>query len=167
MQNDWRFASSFFSLSKFVASILSRSRKQERAHAARALPFVFSQKEAKRAAGSTPRPPFARHCGSGKLIVTNQPVRRDAQKLAASRRSNNLCARFFAARNATKKSPHEPRKKILWALPWPTGNCLGRSQFSAQSCFVKPYFCTQKATAKLIDSSQNPVLTTCFRQRKR
>ena len=129
--------------------------------------LLSSHKRKQKEPRGAPRDPRARHCGSGKLIVTNQPVRRDAQKLAASRRSNNLCARFFAARNATKKSPHEPRKKILRALPWPTGNCLGRSQFSAQSCFVKPYFCTQKATAKLIDSSQNPVLTTCFRQRKR
>ena len=35
----------------------SRIRKLECARAARALPFVFSQKEAKRAAGRSPRPP--------------------------------------------------------------------------------------------------------------
>ncbi|MBS5873230.1 MAG: hypothetical protein KIC46_03805, partial [Clostridiales bacterium] len=34
------------------------------------------------------------------------------QKLAASRRSNNLCARFFTARGAMKKSPHEPRRRV-------------------------------------------------------
>ena len=69
-------------------------------------PFLF------RSAGKgSKRGRFARHVGSGKLIVTNQPVRRDAQKLAASRRSNNLCARFFTARGAMKKSPHEPRSE--------------------------------------------------------
>ena len=53
-------------------------------------------------------------------------VRRDAQKLAASRRSNNLCARFFTARGAMKKSPHEPRSQILRALPWPPDSAQRR-----------------------------------------
>ena len=67
--------------------------------------------------------------------ATIKTVRRDAQKLAASRRSNNLCARFFTARDAMKKSPHEPRSQILRALPRPSGSCLTRSQRRATQGF--------------------------------
>ncbi|MDY5591677.1 MAG: hypothetical protein SPF51_09115, partial [Candidatus Fimivicinus sp.] len=52
--------------------------------------------------------------------ATTEPVRRDAQKLAASRRSDNLCARFFTARDAVKKSPHEPRSEQSDMLPRPS-----------------------------------------------
>ena len=44
------------------------------------------------------------------------------------RRSDNLCARFFTARDAMKKSPHEPRRKIQRALPRPAGSYLGCNQ---------------------------------------
>ena len=105
----------------------------ERAQAARALPFPLGRKRMQKG-------PFCTALRQRKDGATNQPVRRDAQKLAASRRSNNLCARFFTARSAMKKSPHEPRRKILRALPRPPESFLSRRQLAVQVICVETYF---------------------------
>ncbi|MDY5591853.1 MAG: hypothetical protein SPF51_10020 [Candidatus Fimivicinus sp.] len=58
-----------------------------RAQAAQALPFPLGRKRKQKG-------PFRTAHRQRKDEATNHPVRRGAQKLAASRRSNNLCARF-------------------------------------------------------------------------
>ena len=106
------------------------------------------------------------------LIVTLKAVRRDARKLAASRRSNNSGARVGllsckAAHDRRPKFPHEPRRKILRALPWPTESGDGRSSFSDFFFFVEPYFYKQKAAAQPGTFSTTLVLTLRLRLRKR
>ncbi len=91
----------------------------ERAQAARALPFPLGRKRKQKG-------PFCTALRQQKDGDTLKAVRRDAQKLAASRRSNNLCARFFTARGAMKKSPHEPRSQILRVLPRPPDSAQWR-----------------------------------------
>lgn len=84
-------------------SFFSKHKKQECAHAAREFPLVFSQRETKRAAGSSPRPP-ARPCGSSKQRATTQPVRRAfpnslclCSKRILTGVSNTWKGSFFAA----------------------------------------------------------------------
>ena len=100
-----------------LAFLITLTREEElvRAQAARALPFPFGRKRKQKG-------PFRTARRQQKDRDTLKPVRRDAQKLAASRRSNNLCARFFTARDAMKKSPHEPRSEQSAMLPWPSGS---------------------------------------------
>ena len=75
--------------------------------------------------------------------ATNQPVRRDAQKLAASRRSNNLCARFFTARDAVKKSPREPRSEQSAVLPRPSVSAQRRIKMPVPKTIINHAFlCT-------------------------
>ena len=88
-------------------------KKLVRAQAARALPFPLGRKRKQKG-------PFCTALRQREDRATLKAVRRDAQKLAASRRSDNLCARFFTARGAVKKSPHEPRSQILRVLPRPS-----------------------------------------------
>jgi len=97
---------------RFVKMHKNNFVKLDRAQAARALPFPFGRKRKQKG-------PFRTALRQRKDRATLKAVRRDAQKLAASRRSNNLCARFFTARDAMKKSPHEPRSKQSAVLPWP------------------------------------------------
>ena len=97
----------------FIGCFESRIRKLECAQAARALPFPFGRKRKQKG-------PFCTAHRQRENGATNQSLRRDAQKLAASRRSDNLCARFFTARDAIKKSPHEPRSEQSAMLPWPS-----------------------------------------------
>ena len=98
---------------RISASLLRRWNSYERAQAAQALPFPFGRKRKEKG-------PFCTALRQRKDYDTIKPVRRGAQKLAASRRSNNLCARFFTARDAMKKSPHEPRIEQSAMLPWPS-----------------------------------------------
>jgi len=96
----------------------------DRAQAARALPFPFGRKRKQKG-------PFCTALRQQQNEATLKAVRRDAQKLAASRRSNNLCARFFTAQGAMKKSPHEPRPQFGAMLPWPIIILLRRNGFQA------------------------------------
>ena len=113
---------------------LNKGRKDRNALRPRG-PFLF------RSAGKgSKRDRFRTALRQRKDSATIKAVRRDAQKLAASRRSNNLCARFFTARDAMKKSPHEPRRKILRALPRPPESFLSRRQLAVQVICVEAYF---------------------------
>ena len=99
----------------------SRIRKLECARAARALPFVFSQKEAKRAAGRSPRPPHGTSAAGG-VDTRSNPFGETPENSAIHITSNNSGARL-TARNAVK-SPHEPRRQRLQMLPWPSASIL-------------------------------------------
>ncbi len=116
----------------------------ERAQAARALPFPFGRKRKQKG-------PFCTALRQREDRDTLKPVRRDAQKLAASRRSNNLCARFFTARGAMKKSPHEPRSQILRVLPRPSESFLSRRQLAVQAICVKPLFSHRNLLRKQVN----------------
>ena len=117
----------------FCQNAREQPRKLVRAQAARALPFPFGRKRKQKG-------PFCTALRQQKDRDTLNAVRRDAQKLAASRRSDNLCARFFTARDAVKKSPHEPRSKRSAMLPRPAGSFSSRRQLAVQVICVKPYF---------------------------
>ncbi|MCI6400270.1 MAG: hypothetical protein MR815_00325 [Oscillospiraceae bacterium] len=119
---------------------LSTEEELERAPAARALPFPLDRKRKKKG-------PFCTALRQRQNEATIKTVRRDAQKLAASRRSNNLCARFFTARVAVKKSPHEPRSKRSAMLPRPSVSAQRRRfqkrsetmLFGALFSLLRPY----------------------------
>ena len=104
----------------FCQNAREQPRKLVRAQAARALPFPLGRKRKQKG-------PFCTALRQRQNEATLKAVRRDAQKLAASRRSDNLCARFFTARGAMKKSPHEPRSQILRVLPRPSGGVSRRN----------------------------------------
>ena len=74
-------------------------------------------KQEKHAWGSIPHDPRARHFGSGQLSGTLKPVRRKGFKLTASRRFKHEA---FSFPRCARKFPHEPRRKLLQALPWPS-----------------------------------------------
>ena len=110
----------------------------------------------KKSRGEFPATP-ARPCGSSKQRATTQPVRRAFPNSPAHAVSNTWKGSFFVAAHATamrsnKKSPHEPRRKILRALPggrgsaqWPTA-CLFRFGFrTVLQCPVEHLFEIVKA----------------------
>ena len=116
-------------------SFFSKHKKQECTHAAREFPLVFSQRETKRAAGSSPRPPHGPAAAVSREPRPN-PFGEPSQTRCACAASayspafqTHGKARFLLLRN-----------KILRALPWPTESYLRRSLFSTQICFVKPIF---------------------------
>ena len=108
----------------------------DRAQAARGLPFPFGRKRKQKG-------PFCTALRQREDRATTEPVRRDAQKLAASRRSNNLCARFFTARNAVKKIPHEPRSEQSVMLPRPPDSAQRRIKMPVPKTIINHAFlCT-------------------------
>ena len=105
-----------------------RERSCNRAQAARALPFPLGRKRKQKGPFCTAR----RQRQDG---ATLKPVRRDAQKLAASRRSNNLCARFFTARVAVKNPlTSHAVSKALCCLGLPSAVTLMNA--GREKCFV-------------------------------
>jgi len=115
----------------------------DRAQAARALPFPLGRKRKQKG-------PFCTALRQRQNEATLKAVRRGAQKLAASRRSNNLCARFFTARDAVKKSPHELRSEQSAMLPWPSVSGYADKGRARELCVVVKLtsyaatFCVQK-----------------------
>ena len=113
-------------------------------------------KQEKHAWGSVPHVPRARHFGSGQLRGTLGPVRRKGFKLTASRRFKQEA---FSFPRCAGKFPHEPRRKILQALPWPSVRFLSRRKLSVLAICMEPFL----AHRELL----RIVLTPCFRRRKR
>ena len=93
-------------------------------------------KQEKHARGSIPHDPRARHFGSRQLSGTFNPVRRKGFKLTASRRFRQEA---FSFPRCAGKSPHEPRRKILQALPWPSVRFLSRRKLSVLVICMEPF----------------------------
>ncbi len=140
----YHFAKQFRKISALRLSFLFALTREEEigTRSGRAGP-PFSVRPEKEAKGAV----FARHCGSGKLIVTNQPVRQDAQKLAASRRSNNSGARFLHC-NAKNPLTSHAVDGVLCCLGLPSAVPLMKA--GRENCVVVKLtgcaatFCVQK-----------------------
>ena len=97
-------------------------------------PFLF------RSAGKgSKRGRFARHCGSRKIQPRTSPFGEPSQTQRLTAFQTHGKVRFCPCRaRQGQKSPHEPRRKILRALPRPTESCLTRSQRRATQGFCNP-----------------------------
>lgn len=116
-------------------SFFSKHKKQECAHAAREFPLVFSQRETKRAAGSSPRPPHGPAAAVSREPRPN-PFGEPSQTRCACAASayspafqTHGKARFLLLRN-----------KILRALPWPSASAQWQQKNAAYESALKPCF---------------------------
>ena len=101
-------------------------------------------KQEKHAWGSIPHDPRARRFGSRQLSGTLKPVRRKGFKLTASRRFRQEA---FSFPRCAGKFPHEPRRKILQALPWPSVRFLSRRKLSVLVICMEPFWHTGSCCA--------------------
>ena len=130
--------------------------------------LLSSHKRKQKEPRGHPATPCARHCGS---LLSVSHVKTHSAKLPKLDDSHRLKHRgsYVSALPcaAGQKPPHEPRREILRALPWPTESGDGRSSFSNFFFFVEPYFYKQKAAAQPGNLSTTLVLTRRLRLWKR